>query len=533
MTKYIYTQQKARQLITILGLAILLPAYAIANESSVSLGRGDVRDVTLLFTNDIESTFDPIPAFWRDDINRIGGMAELATLIEKIRSEEELVFLFDGGDMYTGSLSKATEGHAPIEMMNSMGYDAKAIGDHEFEYGWEAFSFTKNRMHTPNLAANIYYKDTKIPFAQPYTIIERDGFRIGVIGITGLVAYTVIVPKHRDGIELVDPKPVIKRLVTFLRPDVDLIVLLTHAGKTAPMQTDDEAHPELTRDLTTNLELAGVIDGIDVLIGGHSDAGTREPVIHPKTGTIIMETYGQGTTLGKISLTVDTEQQKILSYSGELLPVISDELIPHKDVARKLKYYRNIHSELDEVIGYSANYMNRSYLAESDIGNFLTDVLRNETGAQIGFFGSGGIRRDISQGNITLANIRDVYPFSGHIETFRMTGQQVLKILEQSLTLERGMMQVSGVQVQYDLNKEKGGRIVSVKVDGVPIRKEQVYLVTTTEFFGLGGDLYSGFLDADKTGKQWPKFSEVLENYVRKVKRIDLPIRGRLVPVEN
>ena len=201
------------------------------------------REVTLLFTNDFESAFDPIPAYWREDVEFLGGAAQLATLIDTIRQREKLVFLFDAGDIFTGILSKLTEGAVPMEMMITMGYDAMAIGNHEFEYGWESFAAQKSRLPFPVLGANIFYQGTDHPYAQSYAIIERDGFRIGVIGIHGQDASTAIIPTHIDGIDFRDPIPIVQALVDKLRPEVDLIVVLAHQGKTAPMQTDDEAHP--------------------------------------------------------------------------------------------------------------------------------------------------------------------------------------------------------------------------------------------------------------------------------------------------
>ena len=141
--------------------------------------------VTLLFTNDVESAYDPIPAFWLDDQEMIGGIAEMTTLINSIRDAEPNVFLFDSGDILTGALAKVTEGRLAFELMITMGYDAMAIGNHEFEYGHEIFAWQKNRAPFPVLGANFFYKDTDHPYAQAHANIERDGVRIGVIGIMG------------------------------------------------------------------------------------------------------------------------------------------------------------------------------------------------------------------------------------------------------------------------------------------------------------------------------------------------------------
>ena len=94
-------------------------------------------------------------------------------------------------------------------------------------------------------------------------------------------------------------------LVDKLRPEVDLIVVLAHQGKTAPMQTDDEAHPEIQRGIEADYNMAGAVAGIHVLFCGHADAGTEKPVAHPETGTLIMQTYGQGTRLGYLKLLVN------------------------------------------------------------------------------------------------------------------------------------------------------------------------------------------------------------------------------------
>ena len=170
-------------------LVCLVPGFygCNANDPTPAAPQASVQDdtiVTLLFTNDVESAYDPIPAFWLDDISMIGGIAEMTTLIETLRASEPNVFLFDSGDIFTDALAKLTHGKLAFELMITMGYDAMAIGNHEFEYGHHIFEWEKNRAPFPVLGANFFYKDTDHPYAQAHTILERDGVRIGVIGIT-------------------------------------------------------------------------------------------------------------------------------------------------------------------------------------------------------------------------------------------------------------------------------------------------------------------------------------------------------------
>ena len=487
-----------------------------------------IQTVTLLFTNDLESTYDPVKAFWRDDIEYIGGIAQLATLIDDIRDSEENVFLFDAGDIFTGVLAKLTQGEVAFELMNTIAYDAMAIGNHEFEYGWKVLAEQKSRVPFPVLSANLFYKGTDIPFAQPYSIIERSGIRIGVIGILGQDAATALNPPNIAGLDVRDPKILVPRLVEHLRPDVDLIILLTHQGKTAPMQTDDEAHPDIKRDINADIELAGVVDGIDVIFSGHADAGTEEPVVHPRTGTLIMQTYGQGFHLGYLQLQIDRRLGKIINYQGYLIPVDSNNLKPHRGIVAKLDKYRAQHRQIYDVVGRSSERLSRAYNIESDLGNLFADIHRAEGNAQIGLYPSGGIRRDIDAGDVTIQELLDAWPFLDKVVTVKMSGSLLLEVLEQGLSLERGIMQVSGLKVDYEAERPTGSRVLKVTVDGKPLVKDSIYSVATGSFIVNGGDNYSQFLEAEvvSVGRN---FSEVLLDYFKERPMVYIPKRGRLL----
>ena len=154
------------------------------------------KEITILYTNDLHSAFDPIPAYWIDGSPRLGGAAYLLTLINQIREKEETVFLFDSGDMFTGTLATLTKGEALLEMMMTMEYDALGIGNHEFDYGVEPFKKGISKVPFPVLGANIFYKDSGEIFSRSYTILERNGIRLGVIGVIGLDARSVILPSY-------------------------------------------------------------------------------------------------------------------------------------------------------------------------------------------------------------------------------------------------------------------------------------------------------------------------------------------------
>lgn len=508
-------------------LTIILTACSVSDQPKKSTPAvSDETVVTLLFTNDVESAYDPITAFWLDDIDMIGGIAEITTLIETLRQDEPNVFLFDAGDIFTGALAKLTDGKLAFELMITMGYDAMAIGNHEFEYGVEIFGWEKNRAPFPVLGANFFYKDTDHPFAQAHTIIERDGIRIGVIGIMGQDAATAIIPSYIAPLDVTVPAEAVRKSVAELRDQVDLVVLLTHQGKTAPMQTDAETDPRLQRDIDADIALAGAVEGIDVLFAGHADAGTPEPVVHPDTGTLIMQTYGQATHLGYLQLTLDKRSRAITAFDGKLIPVESNKLSPDPRIQAKLKQYREAHPDLFARVGTTEAPMVRRYIEESDIGNLFADIFVDATGADIGFVHGGSLRKDLPQGDIRLVDILDAYPFVDGVNVKEMSGSQIRRALEQSLTFERGLLQISGLQMTYDLSKPKYQRIVSLTRNDVPIKDSDRFTIAAPGFLTEGGDLYDSFPESEVI-RSVGKVADVVVNHFRNEEIVGLPQRGR------
>ena len=490
------------------------------------------KQVVLLFTNDFESAFDPIPAYWRDDVKYLGGAAELTTMIDSIRDAEEIVYLFDAGDMFTGTLSNRTKGELLMEMMITMGYDAMAIGNHEFDYGWRNFREQMQRVPFPMLGANIYYKDTSIPFAQPSAIIEKEGFRVAVIGAIGQDARSVVIASNVDSLDFKDPIPIVRERVNKLKGQADLVVVLTHQGKTGPMQTDQEAHPELWRDFEEDIALSGAIPGIDVHFGGHAHRGIDPPYVHPETGTLIMQTFGHATRLGYLKLTVDTKSNTVLDHHGKLLLVDSEKFPADPVMKEKLEYYRNQYPELQEVVCQSEARLVRSYNTESDLGNLFSDILKEKMEADVAFFNSGGIRADIPQGDVTVAHMLDAFPFQDKIWKLEMTGRQIKEVLEQGFTLERGIIQVAGLEATYNPKLPIGNRLIDVDIAGEKVIDQKTYTVTTIGVIAEGGDLYSTFTKSKVLDSDGPYYSDVLESYLKETGKIKPHQRGRLNIVE-
>ena len=491
----------------------------------------DGKQVVIAFTNDIESAYDPVDAFWRDDIEQIGGIAQLATLIRKLRSQSQVFFLFDAGDIFTATLAKRTQGAVSFDLMALLAYDAIAIGNHEFEYGWQTLAEQKNRVSFPVLGANLFYKDTNHPFAQPWVILEREGIRIGVIGVMGQDAATALIPSNIAGLTVLPPVEVVPALVRKLRPECDLIVVLTHQGETAPMQTDDEADASVQRGNEANLELAGSVVGIDLILGGHTDAGTREALIQPLTGTAVMQTYGQGQHLGVAEFTVS---DKAVDFEGgRLITVNADELAADPEIAARLEAYRALHADLYEPVGTLETGITRRYNAESSMGSLFADIVRDAAEADIGLMPSGALRKDIGDGVVTRVDLLDAFPFEDKIAIVTLRGSVLRAVLEQGLTLERGMLQVSGLSVRYDSSRPAGDRVLEVFVDNKPLDDEALYRVGTLEILAQGGDRYIQFLSAESTSWAKGTFADALLNAFEGEKDLRVGIEKRLTDVAN
>ncbi len=519
-----------RNTVPALFLLSLLALAACEQAAEAPSSASETTTVTLLFTNDIESAYDPIPAFWLDDQEMIGGIAELTTLINSMRESEPNVFLFDSGDIFTGALAKLTEGRLAFELMITMGYDAMAIGNHEFEYGHEIFAWQKNRVPFPVLGANFFYRDTDHPYAQAHAIVERDGVRIGVIGIMGQDAVSAIIPSYIAPLDVTVPADAVQRSVDEIRDDVDVIVLLAHQGKTAPMQTDAESDPRLQRGIDADINLAGAVTGVDVLFGGHADAGTPEPVIHPETGTIIMQTYGQATHLGVLQLTLDNESGEILSHNGRLVTVDPALYEPDPAIVAKLTEYRDAHPEIQVVIGQTAARMNRLYIEESDIGNFFADAFVAIAETDVGFIHAGSLRKDMPGGDVRMVDLLDSYPFVDDVIVKEMSGDQIRRALEQSLTLERGLLQVSGLTVTYDLTQPEGQRLVSVERGGAELADTTMLTVAAPGFLAEGGDLYTVFAELEEI-RRAGSVTDVVIEYFERHEIIEVPSSGRQVDI--
>ena len=524
-------QVLTRRQFTRLAAAAPLALGAALSRAKASIGRlgGGAHEFTLLYTNDFHSAFEPIPAYWLRGSPRFGGAAHLAALVERERAAAGTSFLLDSGDMFTGTLSHLTHGEALMELMTVMRYDALGAGNHEFDYGWQTFDAAITRVPFPVLCCNIHYRTGGARFTRPYTILERNGVRLGVVGVMGLnAAHYTIMPSKVAELEFTDPVEETKACIAELRPTVDAIVVLAHQGLPGAMQTDAENDPEVQRPLDEDLKFCADVPGIDVYIAAHSHHGLDQPIIHPDTKTIVTQTYGYGTRLGRLRLKV--KDRRIVAHDVELLKVWSDELPEHPGVAARLAHYRGrVADEIGAPFGRAAERIIRKYNRESPLGALITDAMRERAGSEVALMNAGGLRADLPEGDIDRGRVLDAFPFLNDTVTVALSGRDLKGAIEYGLSLTAGMVQGSGLRATYDLKRPVGSRLISLQAGGQPVEDTRIYRVATNSFLAEGGDGYASFRQGRVVDRH-PQLSAVLTDYIRGKKTITSPPMGRIVP---
>jgi len=502
-------------------------ALTVLTLLAVAAGAADIRRLRILYTNDIHAQLDPIRATWLPGSPRVGGMDALAGLARRLGAGHDDVLLVDSGDLLTGpAVSTYTRGAAPFDLLDAMGYDAMAIGNHEFDYGIARLEELMWGTRVPVLAANVFWRDDGRRFARPWVIIRRAGLRIAIVGVIGADAAQVTLPEHVRDLEFQEPAAVLRSLVPHLRREADLVVVLAHQGKTGPMQLDAEAHPELQRDVDADLKLAAAVTGIDVLVGGHAHRGLDPPLVEPTHGTIVVQTYGHTTTLGVLDLRVDPVAHRVLGFTGRLHRVWSDRETPPPEVARRAAHWRASVARLaGRKVAESSAPIVRRYTGASPLGNLIPELMRRATGADVALYNAGGLRADLPAGVITRGDVTSVLPFDNRLVVVRLRGSSLRAALERGLGNEHGMLQQSGMTVRYDPSARPGRRIISVRVGRTPLDPDRAYTVATIDFLIQGGDGYTSLTQGRLVSRSSERLDELVARWLTEA--------GHLAPVED
>ncbi|EKJ3309535.1 TPA: bifunctional metallophosphatase/5'-nucleotidase [Escherichia coli] len=456
----------------------------------------NAKDVTIYYTNDLHAHVSPGKLPFVDKERAVGGFANIATIVNDARKKSKDVFFFDAGDYFTGPyISTLTKGEAIIDIMNTMPFDAVSVGNHEFDHGVDNMVKQLSKANFPVLLGNVFYTNSNKPvWNKPWTIVERNGTKIGVIGIHQKFAfYDTVAAKAYAGSEARDEVPYIQKGLDALKGKVDIIVLLIHEG--TPARQSSYGNKDVARMLQADIDTAKKFKGIDVLITGHAHVGTPEPI--KVNDTLVVSTDAYGTDIGKLVLDFNPKTKKIDGYDGKLITVFADEYKPDPKVQARIdKWNAKLKSITNQVIGTTAAPLTRSYGESSPVGNLVLDAMMAKApDAVIGLQNSGGLRADFPQGNLTYGDVITTFPFNNELVEMDLTGKELIDLMVYATNLTNGILQVSkSVHVEYDSKKPLGERIIKFTINNQPIDPTKTYRVATHSFCATGGDGFETFL---------------------------------------
>ncbi|MCX5846947.1 MAG: bifunctional UDP-sugar hydrolase/5'-nucleotidase [Deltaproteobacteria bacterium] len=438
-------------------------------------------DLTILHVNDTHGRIQSYMETGMDKKKMVSGAAYLAGMIKEERSKNpEGTLLLSAGDMFQGTpVSNLFKGQPVIDVMNYLRFDAMAVGNHEFDWGMEAFKHFPAMSNFPYLSANIKDDlDQYLPGVKPYIIVTRKSVKIAIIGFTTPEVLYVTKPGDEKRVLVYKPEVILPHLIDKVKDEgAAIIIVLSHLGVNA------------------DKELARGVSGVHVIVGGHSHTPLATPIV--VGDTIIVQAGCNGLYLGILKLRIDTNTGMILQHTEEreLRQVIADKGDPYDEETAKIvqTYYGKIQKEFARVVGETSIDLVRHHQQESNVGNLVCDAMKETTNADIAFLNSGGIRTNIPRGKITMEQVFTLLPFDDALVTMNLTGEHILEILERSAKLERGILQVSGIKIRYDLSEPAGSRIKDAYVESRPLDRQKTYTVTTVDFLADGGDAFSTF----------------------------------------
>ncbi len=456
--------------------------------------------ITFLHTNDTHARLESFVVSGQLQ----GGVARRYTAIQQVKAEGGNVLLLDAGDAFQGTLFfNQWQGEEEAYFMNALGYQAMTIGNHEFDSGPAALANFIQKANFPVLSANIDAStDPALAgLIQPYTILTVGGEQVGVFGLT--TPDTVFISSPGPNVQFNDPTATATAMVAMLEGmGVNKIVALTHLGYVA------------------DLALAAAVDGIDVIIGGHSHTplgpmpgavGPYPTVVNSPSGdtVLVVSAFEWGKYLGRLDVTF-TADGKVAGYVGA--PIFIDTSFAEDPAiaAAVAEFAKPIEQLKATVIGSSSVRLEGTRAIvrsrETNLGNLICDALLWKTaaeGTEVCITNGGGIRASIPAGNVTMGQVLEVLPFGNLIATMQLRGEDLWAALENGVSrwqLGDGRFpQVGGMRYIFDPTRPAGSRIVAVQVRGAdglyrPLDRDAIYKVVTNDFLRRGGDGYSVFL---------------------------------------
>ena len=517
--------KKLLSLLMTLAMACTLAVTASAVEADTAAASDpDLTGSTvILHTNDVHGG--------------IAGYAQVAALKQYYQNCGAYVLLFDAGDFIQGDPTvSASQGATAIELMNLAGYDAAALGNHEFDYGYENLAKLAKAAKFPILSANTLYNG-RTAFGDNKIFTAPDGTKIGVFGLETPETATKAHPGKIKGVTF----PAGQEMFKIAQKQVDalktqgcgIIVCLGHLG------IDNESVGN------RSIDLLNAVKGIDVFIDGHSHSDLEAVKAATggtgKVGSALLTSTG--TKLANIGCVVISKD----GITASTIPTAELTVTPNKTVAaRAAAIQKQIDDDYGAVFAKTTYELNGAKApngnrdGETNLGDLITDALvwgakQNGEAVDAAVTNGGGIRATIKAGDITKKDVNTVLPFGNTLSIVKVTGTELLEALEASTYCTPdalgGFPQVSGIMFTVDTAKaydagslypdstyhapKSINRVTIQSVGGKVFDAKAVYTIATNDFMAAGGDTYYAFKTASANYDLGVPMDEVLMDYIK------------------
>ena len=492
---------------------------------TANLFASETEQIRIITTNDLHSYLKPIYYRYLDDIKpwgkvsregdyvnkakiegRIGGMAHVASVIKKLKAEKPgKNLVFDAGDTWHGGgITFFDKGVAMVKIMNAIGYDAMVPGNWEFFYKNDHFLDLIDKANFPVIAYNLADKEWEEPVLDQYIIRKVGQLKVAVVGYTyPWTALTSAISGAAKWYKFGIKEDEARDLLAEIRKneDPDMVVFISHGG------------------FGLDQKFAKRVDGIDVMLSGHTHDEVLDPVVW--NDTLVF----QGGAHGKyvVSLDLEIKDKKIVDFEYRLNKVMQNRIDPDPEVSKLVEEaYLPYDSELSKTIGSSDVLMHRRDFWQSTVGNLITDAMREIQKTDIAFFPAWRFGASVLPGKITKEDIYNVIPTEGHIFTFSMRGKEIKNLLENILSsvvnrdpytrVGGDMIRFSGMKIICDLVKPAGKRVLKINIGGEEFNQEKAYSVASAHTRFQNNPLF-GATHVKDTGRM---IVEELISYIEK-----------------
>ncbi|MBI2774165.1 MAG: bifunctional metallophosphatase/5'-nucleotidase [Chloroflexi bacterium] len=445
----------------------------------------------ILHTNDIHGHLDSAAVSTGGKSFEQGGLPILGGMVQRQRSRApQRTLVVDAGDAWVGTLiSGLDRGRSVVKAMSLIGYDAMALGNHDFDWGQDELRGLAKDATFPFLTANVVETATGATpaFATPYIVKDLGIARVAIVGLTYPSA-TIIKASSVAGLSFLPAVDAVKKYVPEMRAKADVIVAVSHLGAeggSARIGGGDSA-------------LALAVPEIDVIIGGHDHQAFRTARVSGNTR--IFQTGSYTDNLGRVEVTIDPATKKISKVTGSdvLLTVATGAASPQPEVA-KLVAERRAEAEKagGKTIGTATALFTQDRDMDNPLGNVIADALLDYGRAQgwksdVSFYNAAGVRSALAAGPITYSKLAEVLPFQNTVVSVDLTGAQLREVME-GMAGSAGRLFMAGGTMAYRFANAPNNRVLRATVGGQPLDALRVYHVSTIDYLLGGGDGHAAF----------------------------------------